>query len=761
MTDIGAQSEQTAQGPEQSDDPNALELKRGAARLDQWMRNAGRSRPKDAQALLQDPGRKLTLLKAFGATRYLSQLALAYPDAVIEGMSDGPSAVLAQAARDLMTLDRGAGGAEALYEALKPLKQRCDLVVGLAEISGEWTGAEAASARTDVAERIVEAAIQWLARGAYRRGEAQSKDKDSAARGLFAVAGGDFATEELGYFGPMNLVVVYDVDALREAGVTAPERTFMRMGTELRQALEAPPGGKPLYAPKAPAVTGLAGSPLMCSANDVFTAIDAAEAGGVKAWFATARVVAGDRAAGGAFMEKLSERLWDGDAAPDDISAMIDACDGGVTADNPSAPFDKIAHICRLTLGRKRPVFRTASARLAFETAAGIDALGGAAAERLAVGGDLARAARALVQLVKGAAGDAPDGVEEKHALAALCGYRDTDGLASALKGAAAEAENMLHVLTAAPEEVYARFTDEASDAPYDVGKLETLGFQDGEKLSCLVDEWVRRAASPGDEGAGRLSALAPGLLTAFGETQAPEKAIAAFDALVRATPDDQDVFAKFRAYPDMRQAVVDFAGCCPDHATALISVEPGALTEARGEETPQNPEEWLSRFAPTWAGADGAAASESDVCAWRQREIARAAFYATAGDISFDLVPSVTGTTLMTALAALFETALTVCASSEQTAAAEIAVLALDNAGEGRVSPGAPLKLCFVARKEVGAAGEAFVRRYVDLIESAGGVTVDLSRRPGGVSGALVPTVDTFKQYYHAEAVATEQLSL
>ncbi|MEM8988505.1 MAG: hypothetical protein AAGC95_17470, partial [Pseudomonadota bacterium] len=47
------------------------------------------------------------------------------------------------------------------------------------------------------------------------------------------------------------------------------------------------------------------------------------------------------------------------------------------------------------------------------------------------------------------------------------------------------------------------------------------------------------------------------------------------------------------------------------------------------------------------------------------------------------------------------------------------------------------------------------------DLIESAGGVTVDLSRRPGGVSGALVPTVDTFKQYYHAEAVATEQLSL
>ena len=84
---------------------------------------------------------------------------------------DGPSPVLAEAARDLTGLERGVGGPDALHAALAPLKNRADMAIALAELGGQWSVSDATAARVDFAERLVETALQWLVRAAVKRGE--------------------------------------------------------------------------------------------------------------------------------------------------------------------------------------------------------------------------------------------------------------------------------------------------------------------------------------------------------------------------------------------------------------------------------------------------------------------------------------------------------------------------------------------------------------------------------------------------------------
>ncbi|MEM6852614.1 MAG: hypothetical protein AAF527_12855, partial [Pseudomonadota bacterium] len=515
----------TASGEATTSSASGLDSREALEKLAQWRRNAARSGPERVQQLLRDSRRRTALMQVFGAAPYLGEVCLVYPNAVFQALTDGPAAVISEAARDLSALKRASGGADALYESLRPLKQRCDLAIGLGELSGEWGLAEAAAARTDVAERMAEAALRWLSRAAYRRGEAQAGtgndgDGDSTL-GIFVLAGRRFAHGEISYFGPIDILVLYDAETLRSAGVNAPERTFMRIGAELRQALEGPPGERALYAATAPAVTGLAGAPLVCSVTDAAQAMAQETAEPLRAWFATSRVVAGDRHAGGAFLESLSERLWEGATTAQAIRAGAD--DKGFAHD-PDAAFERLAQISRLALGRRRPVFRAASTRTVFETMGEVGALDPAQTERLAVASDFSQLARGRSQLITGQSGLASDPESHAAGLAHLCGFPDADGFSAVLAGARAEAANAL----TAVEGEGSIFSgdggepfDLGAETPYDVSKLEDLGFRDGAAITGLIDQWIGAHAGE-TETPPRFSELAPGLLTAFGETQKP-----------------------------------------------------------------------------------------------------------------------------------------------------------------------------------------------------------------------------------------------
>lgn len=718
---------------------------RAASGAQRWRRALAESLGQDPGATLDEPRRMLAMLKIFGSTRRLADLCLKYPVFAGQAFLEGPSQVLAEAARDLTALTGGVGGPDALHNALAPIKNRADIAIAVAEISGQWTSGEATAARTDLAERIVEAALAWLVRVSVSRGELPITLEDSCAKGIFALAGGDFAHEDLAPYGPLEVVVVFDSTAFAGPAARMAERAFVRIGAEFREAFEGKPGDYPLYAAKTPLGNGISGAGFVESAARVTATLNNPQQNATKRWLAAARVVAGDRRAGGDFLETAEEIVWGkgellGDAGRAELMK---------SNEDPRRPFIAAANLLRWSLGRSRPVFRTASVRDVFRRAAEAGAVPVDVASRLSVGAEFAQTIVSRAQIMKGAAAYGAASTDEEGALASLCGYADYASLAAARDGAIADARNALTRLLEGPRADFARFRV-AERNPDDVDKLEDLGFRNGANLSSVIDGWAELCAAGGE---ARFSEIAPGLLTAFGETQHPDEAVRLFDRVLRTEENGvRKVHSSSRS--GVRDGLVDALGCFGAAVEPLIDRQETCvvLFEPRGAETPKTGREWLARHAPP-KGKSGVEA----LAVWRREQIARIALCAASGDIGFDGAASALEAVHVTTLQRLFD-----AAHTEINPKAEIALHVFD--GPARGIPGYVTPLGFV----VAAAAEAqeeIARRFVDSLAGLGegvfAAAPDVSHRPGGIAGPLAPEISQVKSYIQSEAVAHDQILL
>ena len=716
----------------------SIDPTRAAAGVARWRRTLGECLGEDPGARLDEPRRHLTLLKIFGSTRRLADLTMKFPTVAAAALLEGSSRVLAEAARDLTALNGGIGGAEALHSAIAPIKARADIAIGLAEISGEWTTAEANAARSDLAERLVETALDWLIRAGIARGELSIDLEDGVAAGVFALAGGDFAHEDLAPSGPIELLIVYDDARFEGPSARMAERAFVRIGAEFREAFEGKTGDHSVFHLNTPMGIGVNGAGVVESISRMKATFEDAQATQVKRWAATARVVAGDRTFGGAFLESNESALW----SDEPILTELTKERMFASSDDPRDNFRSIANILRWSLGRNRPVFRTACAQEVFATAASSGILGRGAADRLCAGNDLAQTIVSRAQLMSGAAKFGASGEQEEIALAALCDFDDYAHLSCARDGALADARNGLSRLLDGARSDFARYAplERVTD---DVDKLEDLGFRDGARLAELIDGWASLCRQGGEQ---RFASIAPGLLTAFGETQKPEMAVRLFDRILSNLKEAGVAFAPEKA----NDGFVDAIGCFGE-AVAPLSTDPSTVTaffETRGAETPQDAKEWISRFPPPRL-SDGVDA----LTAWRRDGIARCALYAAAGDIDFAVAAAVLAKIHSTTLALVFDA---LCNDKEQ----EISLHIYQSEGFGL--PGKPTTLGFTAAK-AGDEAEALVREFLAMLMDMGegifSIAPDVSRRPGGAAGALAPEIQQYREYIQSEAVASDQL--
>ncbi|MHA7871799.1 MAG: hypothetical protein ACX939_05555, partial [Hyphococcus sp.] len=732
-----------------------IDPSRAEAAMTRWRRAVAEAMGQDPGAALDQPDRKLVMLRVFGGTRRLSELCMTHPAAAAGALMDGASSVLAETARDLAALDRGVGGPEALHQALAPLKNRADIAISLAEIGGQWSVSEATAARVDFAERLVETALQWLVRAAVKRGELAVEDASAVTKGVFVIAGGDFAHEDLSPYGPLDMIVLYDEAAFSGAKARGADRVFVRIGAELREAFEGKPGEYPIFALRTPLGSGVGGAGFAESVARARKTAEGPQSQLLRAWLATARIVAGDRVAGGAFLEDVEELVWEN--APvltDDLRKALDK-----ESDDPRAVFRRVADLCRLAIGGSRPVFRTASASEVFETAAHSRLFASDVARRLIAGSELAHLAVSSVQMMKGAAVMDVTRDDEQRALARLCGFAAYDALSAVLDGARIDARNTLRCILRGPQDEAAQYREGADETVQDADKLEDLGFFNGETLSSAIDGWAKLANGRSDM---RFSSHAPGLLTDFGETQDPNRAVRLFDALLNNADDHKDVFALVRDGAPQRDVLVDAFGCFGAAVAPLTETAEGAeaFFEKPGVETPQDAREWLSRFPPPpLKGEDDVSA----LAAWRRETIARIALSAASGATSFGAAADALDALHVRTLKDVFDFAVATPAKDEKGAGGKIALHVFDGAGERL--PGMATHMGFIAAEPLGEAGEAFTQRYLKLLEGLGkglfAVAPDLSHRPSGVAGSVAPDVDTFKSYVLSEAIAHEQIML
>lgn len=740
------------------------------SRIDQWRRRAGRVNAEAVAQILENPDSRSVLYMVFQNTRYLSECCLAHPDAVIEALRGEPARVLSEVARDLRALDRATGPASALARAIRPCKERGVVAIALAELSGKWSVGRAGAALADLGERTLDAALSWLTRMAVRHGDIILKDDAAAAPlpGLYVLGGGDLGAGEASYCGPLEISVVYDMEAMEKTGVTVSERTLQRLAETLRDSFRSTrelPAIFELDCDRIDAKAGESQLPLALPAKRISAFLSEPRALRARAWFARARVVAGDRAAGAAFVEQVGSPVWQDGLSGGEIRLAVEPARPGQVVD----PIWRLAETCRLALGARLEDVRQCSVRGVFEAAAKIGALDSLTAHRLCGNADFVQAARSRLQMIEGHGRPIELTEESRAQRAVLCGYSKIELFDRVYNGCLAEAEQQwLNIIEPVPV---------AGDAESPAGlsqsvRLEELGFVHGRQISATVDNWIRGRYGAGDPSRGhrRLSEVAPGLLTEFANTQSPDRAVALFDRVLSHVPPESDPFKFLTAHPAITTALVDLLGNTVGFGEALAD-SPRLVDEifAGAPEVPESGAEWLERYLAPRNGKQLDVGFLSEVSHWVRENRARLVYYMLLRAIDPERAGQMSAAIAERAVKLVYETLAADTAAHGGEPGRGLALIALGDFGGRELVPGAPIDLAFVydPATEQGPNDHAHAFYQKQAAKLAQALTtgslfdIDTRKRPGGASAEMATDLNVYLNFYQTESHPDEHVEL
>jgi glutamate-ammonia-ligase adenylyltransferase len=288
------------------------------------------------------------LLRALGGNApYLADLAVREAEALIALVAVGPGQVVADALARLATVPPGVPRVR-LASALRAAKRVVALAVAVADIGGLWSLEQVTAALSDLAEATLGQAVAHLLRAGHDAGEIVLPHPDDPARdsGLIVLGMGKLGGRELNYSSDVDLVLLHDPDA----GLCAPEQAnafFTRAARGLVGLMETRDVDgyvfrvdlrlRPDPAATAPSIQLAA----------AITYYESMGQNWERAAMLKARPVAGDLAAGQAFLTAIRPFVWRRHldfAAIADIHAMkrrIDAHKGaGVSRADAVAGFN-------------------------------------------------------------------------------------------------------------------------------------------------------------------------------------------------------------------------------------------------------------------------------------------------------------------------------------------------------------------------------------------------------------------------------------
>jgi len=533
----------------------------------------------------------------FGASPYLTRLVARDPETAVAIIERGPDAVLAE------TLGEAAGlaGAGALPEedemmvGLRHLKARAALVIALADLAGVWSLEQVTAALSDVADALVQAAVTWLFREGAERGvfRSQMDDPGGAGSAYVVIAMGKHGAHELNFSSDIDLIVLYDPMSAPLADGVEPQKTFVRLTRNLVRLLQEHTGEGYVYRVD----LRLRPDP---RATSVAIAIEAAAQyyenlgqNWERAAMIKARAIAGDKALGAEFLDRLTPFIWrkylDYAAIADihSIKRQIHAFKGHgqatVLGHNIKVGRGGIREIeffvqtQQLIAGGRAPELRGR------RTMAMLDGLAGHKWITREAAGELEEAYRFLrmvehrLQMVDDEQTQLMPATQDGlDALARFAGFQDTADFTEMLTGHMRRVEEHYSALfEAAPslgDEAGSLVFTGGEDDPDTIETLSQLGFESPEQIAALVRGWHfgRYAATRSARSRELLTELMPQLLKALASTAQPDRALIAFDSFLAGLPAGVQLFSLLKANPRLLDLLAAIMGTAPRLAELL-----------------------------------------------------------------------------------------------------------------------------------------------------------------------------------------------
>src|SRR6185369_13983301 len=234
------------------------------------------------------------------------------PDFLTDLWRSGPDAALATLERELATVraDAAAGAApDAIAARLRRLKRSVALTVAVADIAGAWPLDRITGTLSRFASACIDALIAAILLQLEREGNlALGGDPQAAA---FTVLGmGKLGADELNYSSDIDLILLYDRDAVALAGNDQVPRHFVRAARMLVQLMSESSVDGYIFRTDLRLRPDPGSTPLAMSVQAAELYYESVGQNWERAAMIKAHPVAGNRAVGAAFLAELTPYIW-------------------------------------------------------------------------------------------------------------------------------------------------------------------------------------------------------------------------------------------------------------------------------------------------------------------------------------------------------------------------------------------------------------------------------------------------------------------
>ncbi len=756
------------------------------------------------------------LLNALGGhSPFLAELALRESATLLRLVERGPDEAFALALDPLGRADPGASRA-AVGALLRQAKRQVALIAAVADIAGLWPLDRVTGALSDLADAALDYACAHLLRDAAQRGELRlpgggRSDPRAIARGsgLVVLGMGKLGGRELNYSSDVDLLVLFDPEAAAYHADRA-QACYLRIARDLVRLMEERTAEGYVFRTDLRLRPDPAATPLAVSIPAAISYYESMGQNWERAAMIKARPVAGDRAAGEAFLRELRPFVWrrhlDFAAVADihSIKRQIHAHKAGHGA------YDQIqvagldvklgrggireieftTQVLQLIWGGRDPALRDPTTLGALAALAGAGKLDRRAAADLADAYVFLRTVEHRLQMLADRQTHRlPEDEQGLARIASFLGFPSLEAFATTLTGHLSRVERHYARLFEAEPSLGSAETGGSlvftgvEDDPATIETLRSMGYANPSGVAAMVRSWHhgRPRATRSERARELLTALMPALLAAFARQPQPDAALARFDAVLMRLVAGVQVLSLLHHNPALLDRLAGLLGAAPalaDHlarnAAAFHGLLSGTLAAAGAG---PGAAATLPALVKDALHLEEALEAARRLASERKFEIDAAAL---EGLLDADAAGEARSALADAAISALLpRVAADFATRYGKVAGGALAVVALGKLGGREMLPGSDLDLILIydhppeAETSTGGPRSLPVSQYfirlahavVAAITAPGAegrlYEVDMRLRPSGSKGPVAVSLASFERYHAENAWTWERMAL
>ncbi|MEL6482206.1 MAG: bifunctional [glutamine synthetase] adenylyltransferase/[glutamine synthetase]-adenylyl-L-tyrosine phosphorylase, partial [Pseudomonadota bacterium] len=517
---------------------------------------------------------------------WLSEAAAEAPERALDSLFEAAQDGLAGS--DRQTISAG----------LRQLRARATLLVALADLGGVFDLTAATAGLTRLAEVSLTIALDHLLTEAGRRGQLPGLGAATAARrsGYVVLGMGKLGAGALNFSSDIDLICLFDQDRFDAEDYMEARQGFIRLTRGLVEILSAQTADGYVFRTDLRLRPNPSSTPVCIAMEAAERYYEAEGRTWERAAHIKARAVAGDVAAGEAYLERLRPFVWRRSLdfyAIEDVQSLLGKIGemqagrrkGGDPAAVPGTDIKRapggireiefFAQTRQLILGGRNPSLRARETREALRALAAAGEVKGETAEAMVADYEAHRLLEHRLQMIEDQQTHTiPTSEEARDRLAALMGLDGRD----VLERAVAERHARVH------ETVAGFFKTRTAPAPAPSAATAPDRFADGgferpEEAAARFAAWRTGAiAATRSERAQRLfQGLEPRLVAGLSSAASPDEALGSLERFLTGLPAGVQVFSLLAANPAWLDLLLELIAAAPRLADYL-GREPQAL---------------------------------------------------------------------------------------------------------------------------------------------------------------------------------------